>query len=178
MRWERLFADLEAQYEAAGRDDLAGEVADRTRREVAQITLADRLRAARGTTIELHLAGGHVVFGPVGRTGPGWALIAEDDPAATLVATAAITEIRRLGVAAAPPPSEVAARLDLAHILRAIARDRTVVSIGLVDGRILSARIDRVGRDFVDVSNPSDDRDQSTTSRRTLTFSGLAVIRL
>jgi hypothetical protein len=52
------------------------------------------------------------------------------------------------------------------------------VSIGLVDGRILSARIDRVGRDFVDVSNPSDDRDQSTTSRRTLTFSGLAVIRL
>ena len=48
MRWDELFADLGAQWEAEARRELDGEVADRTRRERALVGLHERLSAARG----------------------------------------------------------------------------------------------------------------------------------
>ena len=45
MRWERLFGDLEGQWEAEARRDLDQEVADRTRRERATVGLFERLAA-------------------------------------------------------------------------------------------------------------------------------------
>ena len=60
MRWERLFADLEAQLEGELRRDLDAEVADRTRRELAQVDLGARLSAQVGSSGVDHAAGhGH-----------------------------------------------------------------------------------------------------------------------
>ncbi len=47
VRWDDLFDDLEGQAEHARRQDLAAEVADRTRREQATVTLADRVLQRR-----------------------------------------------------------------------------------------------------------------------------------
>jgi diacylglycerol kinase family enzyme len=50
VRWDELFGDLEAQWQAQLRRELDAEVADRTRRERAAIALADRL-AAQGRRV-------------------------------------------------------------------------------------------------------------------------------
>ena len=72
MRWEGLFADLEGQLAAEQRRERDDEVAERTRRERALVTLASRLAAAVGDHVGLGLVGGHRVEGTSvtwGRTG-------------------------------------------------------------------------------------------------------------
>ena len=64
MRWERLFDDLEAQLELDERREQEAEVADRTRRERAQVDLQARLLANVGVTVSLRLPA------PPGSTGP------------------------------------------------------------------------------------------------------------
>ena len=153
-RWERLFADLEAQADSAAQLDLDAEVADRTRTERGRIRLSDRLRAADGP-VTVRVAG-EVLQGRVLDVGPDWLLLELGDPPATevLVALAAIQAIDGLPARAAEPGSagRVAERLDLRHVLRGLARDREPVVVASTDGVRLRARLDRVGADHVDLT--------------------------
>ncbi len=63
MRWERLFEDLDAQWEAEARRELDEEVSDRTRRERAGVELAERLVATRGHVVAVRLLTGESVEG-------------------------------------------------------------------------------------------------------------------
>jgi hypothetical protein len=54
--------------------------------------------------------------------------------------------------AAAVPTRVVEARMGLRHALRAVARDRSGVAVHLRDSTVLSATIDRVGADFIEVA--------------------------
>ena len=74
MRWDDLFADLEAQADALDRAERSGEVAERTRFELASIGMLDRLRPARGGAVRLQLAGGGFVAGTLERVGVDWVL--------------------------------------------------------------------------------------------------------
>ena len=58
MRWEGLFADLEAQLAQGHWQDTEAEAAEMTRGERAGITLADRIRGALGATLQIQLAEG------------------------------------------------------------------------------------------------------------------------
>ena len=51
MRWEALFADLEAQLEAARSAELSADVAELTRAERATVELSSRLRSAHGQVL-------------------------------------------------------------------------------------------------------------------------------
>lgn len=157
MRWDELFADLEAQAAALTRAELAGEVDERTRTEVGALSLLDRLRAAIGTPLRLHVhagASGLVVSGSISRVGPEWVLIDEQDGREAVVALAHVLRARGLARYSAVPDSMsvVESRLGLRHVLRGVARDRSAARVHLVDGSVLDATIDRVGADFVEVA--------------------------
>ena len=130
MRWEGLFADLEGQLAAEERRELDDEVAERTRRERALVTLADRLAGAVGSTVRLGLGAGLHVQGDIADLGDGWVLLR--DPATGrehLVPTAAVVTVSALG--ARVETARAARRFGLGYALRALSRDRATVAISL-----------------------------------------------
>lgn len=154
MRWDAMFADLEAQADALLVAERAGEVDERVRAEVGSLGVLDRLRAAVDTPVRLWTSGADPHAGTLCRVGPDWVLLAQDGGRETLVRLAAITRVGGLGRSSAVPGSQdvVTARLGLWFVLRRIARDRLPVTLRLVDGTALHATIDRVGADFVEVA--------------------------
>jgi hypothetical protein len=182
MRWERLFDDVEAQLEAAEQAELAGEVADRTRREIARLRLVDRLRASVGAELQVRVAGAGALSGRLRRAGEGWLLLSLESGPPAFVVSAAVLTVDGLPAAARDPGSEgpVLSRLDLAHALRAVARDRSAVTVVLRDGTRLDGTLDRVGADFADLAlHPVGEarRPSAVRSVRAVTFEALAVIR-
>lgn len=178
VRWERLFADLAAQFDAAEEAEFAGEVAERSRRELALVKLVDRLRSA-SEEVHLGLPAGETVRGRVVGCGPDWLLLA-DDATETLVVLSAVAWVRGLSGAADPTPSVVTARLGLGHALRGIARDRAETTVLLTTGARLTGTIDRVGADFVDLAeHPVGEprRAAAVQSLRTLPFASMASLR-
>ncbi|GEA88619.1 hypothetical protein [Cellulomonas cellasea] len=151
MRWEALFADLEAQLGAARATEAAADVAELTRAERATVELGSRLRAAHGHVLTLR-SGAARVTGTVLDVAEQWVLLA-DGPARWLVPTAGVTAVRGLPLHAAPAPGAVERRLSLGHALRAVARDRATVRV-VLDDEELSGRVDRVGADHLDLTVP------------------------
>ncbi|MBC7374725.1 MAG: hypothetical protein H7323_12115 [Frankiales bacterium] len=152
MRWHALFADLEGQLQAADAADLAGEVADRSRREAALVELVDRLLPAVGQELVVHVLGPAMLRGRLLDAGRDWLLL-DERGADVLVALAAVTGINGVGNRTrAPDSNAVAARLDLRWALRGLARSRTGVVLGLIDGDQVTGTVDRVGADHLDLA--------------------------
>lgn len=182
MRWEALFADLEAQRAALEQAELDAEVAERSRGEVGGLALLDRARAAVGGRLQLRLTGGLTVNGWLTRTGPGWLLLAEDGGHEALVAGERLVSARGFGRRSAVPGSAgvVESRIGIRQLLRAVARDRSQVRVHLVDGTVVDATIDRVGADFIDVAaHPPGEPRERAAPRETLLvmISAIAAVR-
>ena len=154
MRWDDLFADLEAQADALDVASRAAELGERVRIEVSALGVAERLRAAVGAPVRLQLMTGSALSGTLARVGADWVLLDEGSGREAVVALAAVRSVGGLGRLSAVPGSEgaVAARLTLRTALRGIARDRSAVRLHLADGEVLDATLDRVGADFVEAA--------------------------
>jgi hypothetical protein len=158
MRWDGLFADLEAQAAALEHAERAAEVDTHTRGEVGRLQVRDRLRAAVDTPLRLRLLGGTQLSGVLRRVGPDWLLLDEGQGREAVVPGAALVTVRGLGRYSAVPGSAsvVESRLGLRAALRGIARDRSTVRIHLTSGNTqfdaVDATIDRVGADFLEVA--------------------------
>jgi hypothetical protein len=139
------------------------------------VAVEDRLRGSVGQWLELRVDGGHRVVGAVCEVGPGWLAVAAEHET-SLVRTATIVDLVGLGVAVGAPFSELEQRLDVNYALRALARDRVAVRIGLADGRNVSGVIERVGADFIDLTAAATDRDDRK-QRRTVRTSAVCVVR-
>ena len=186
MRWQRLFDDLEARLDAADAAELSAEVAERTRRETALLSLGDRLEAAQGAHVQVHVdvgaPGGGQVLGRLAAAGPDWLLVTEVTGAEVLVPLGAVLGVTGVGARTAPPGAagEVARRLDLRWALRGLARSRAGASLWLRDGSWLSGTLDRVGLDHVDLAEhlPGEARRAGAVrSVRLVPLSGLAAVR-
>ena len=178
MRWERLFADLEGQWEAEARRDLDQEVADRTRRERATVGLYERLAASVGDPVGLRLVAGPPLTGVVADVGDGWLLLGGDLGRAALVPLAAVTAVT--GVGARASESALGRRFGLGYALRGLSRDRAVVALTDVAGAVATGTIDAVGSDCFDLSEHAPEeprRSANVTGRLLVPFSAVACLR-
>ncbi|SDP25274.1 hypothetical protein SAMN04489867_1865 [Pedococcus dokdonensis] len=178
MRWDDLFADLAAQWEAQARRELDGEVADRTRRERALVRLSDRLVAAVGCRLGLVLVAAGAIAGRVLEVGDGWVLVADEAGGPALVPLAAITGVT--GLPSGVDGAGASRRFDLGHALRGVSRDRSAVLVTVLDGTVLSGTIDAVGRDALELSeHPADlpRRAGNVTGRRLVPFAAVVLLR-
>jgi hypothetical protein len=181
MRWDALFADLEAQAASLDHAERAAEVEERTRGELGTIGLVDRLRAAVGTPLRLRLAGGGRVSATVARVGPDWLLV-HDGNRELVIPLDAVHGVRGLNRYSAVPGSGgvVASRLGLRSALRGIARDRSPVRLDLRDGSAIEATIDRVGANFVEVAShaPGEPRRRADVRDvEAIPFAAIAVVQ-
>lgn len=173
MRWDDLFADLEARLDAAHAADRADEVADRTRAERARVVLADRLRAHAGP-VEILVRDGGSVRGEVRDAGPSWVLLA-DGPREHVVPCHAVAAVTGLTDQVAVDAGVVLSRLGIGHLLRGIAQDRSLVRVR-VAGADLVGRVDAVGADHLDLSEVAPDSLRPTGRRRAVPTAALDVV--
>lgn len=173
MRWDALFDDLEAQLDAADRASAADEVGERTRAERARVLLPDRLRAAVGRRVTVVVRGGHQVTGTVTDAGLAWVLL--DDGREHVVPTTALVSVAGLPDLAAPPAGAALRRLGLGHVLRALARDRSVVHL-VAGGVALRGRVDAVGADHLDLALVQPDAYRPTGERRVVPVGALDLV--
>lgn len=151
MRWDELFADLEAQVVERYRAELDAEVADRVRRERAQVTLRSRLAAA-DSPLRLHLDGGLAVEGSVAELGLDWAVVRQGGGRDWLVPFSAVAYVTGLGWSAAAGERDAGRRFKFGFALRALARDRAPVHLYDVSGGCCPGTVDAVGADHLDLS--------------------------
>ncbi len=153
MRWDALFADLEAQAEALAAAERGAEAGDLTRLERSRLALLDRLRPAIGTPVRLRCLGGYALAGRLCRVGNGWLLLDEGAGREAFVATGTVTTLSGLGRLSSSADSiAIEAGLGLGHALRGMARDRSVLRACLTDSAVIDGTVDRVGSDFVEIA--------------------------
>jgi hypothetical protein len=157
MRWERLFADLEARLEAEERAATDSDVVDLVRAERAQLAVRDRLRAHLGESLTWALVSDDPpLTGRLLDVGADWVLVATAT-AEMLIPIGAVRYVAGLSRMAAPEAGEVARRLGIGVILRGLSRDRALVGVRLSGDHWVTGTIDRVGADHVDVAVHADD---------------------
>ncbi|WP_409332182.1 hypothetical protein [Trujillonella humicola] len=174
MRWQRLFADLEAEWEAGEAAAERAQDPSRIRLETGAVRLAERLGGAVGRAVALRCRGAGELRGVLTGVGEGWVLLSEPGERELLVAVAAVRTVAGLdrGTAAAEQ-GEVARRLDLRWAVRGLARDRSPVQVLLDDGGALTGTVDRVGADFLELAEHPADQ-----PRRSAAVQGVRAIAL
>ncbi|MBO9555533.1 hypothetical protein [Cellulomonas sp.] len=150
MRWETLFADMEAQLDAARAAERQVQVAELTRAERATVTLADRVRASRGSRVRLLVLTGESIEGELVDSATEWLLVAPSAVQRVLVPVAAVAAVSGLAAHGAPPAGATERRLGLGHALRALARDRMTVRVS-AQGADVVGRVERVGSDHLEI---------------------------
>jgi hypothetical protein len=181
-RWEALFADLAAEYDAAQAAELDAEVRDRSRREVARLHLTDRLAPAVGHPVVVTARGAGTLRGRLVDAAPEWLLLSEPPALDCLVPASAVLTISGLGALSTEPGtgSQVGARLTLGYALRGLARRRAPVAVTLADGTVLDGTLDRVGADFAELAEhaPGEARRPGTVRAvRTIPFAAIGAVR-
>lgn len=167
VRWDRLFADLEARFTDLADEQAAAEQADRDRVATGAVTLVQRLGGASGQRIRVGVVDGRQHEGTLRRIGRDFLLLEDDAGREVLVALAALAAVSGLTARTAPPAAHRPAQLDLRRALRSIARDRAVVALSIGSGSAgppstpldgsgtvaeLVGTLDRVGADFVELA--------------------------
>ncbi|BCT76788.1 hypothetical protein SCMU_26300 [Sinomonas cyclohexanicum] len=155
MRWDNLFADLEGQLAAAGRLDLEAQVAELVRAEQAAVPLADRLRGHGTAALDVELRGRLRFRGTPRQIADEW-FVLECGQHGVLVPASAVVTVSGLGRRVHAERSTVRRTLSMASGLRALARDRTVVTVFLDGGggepTALAGTIDTVGADYLELT--------------------------
>lgn len=180
MRWNDLFADLEAQLEFGQWHAVEQDAAELTRGLWAELSLMDRIRAAMGQRIRIILQDGRTQLLDVKTVGPGWVGGADDTSSLLLTRDVIVgidANLRRAEV----PSRPLQAGPNVSRIYRTLARRREALQILGKTGTVLAeGTIDRVGRDHIDVAlHARDDFRRSTAVQgiRIIPFDAILLVR-
>lgn len=178
MRWDDLFADMEAQLAAQRYREIEAEAAEMIRAENSEVILEDRCVAHLGGSVEVSLCGGVRLNGVMNAVGKGWAVL-EDFDHEILIPLAAMEWIDGLGNRRQSP--EKRRRLGLPHALRALAMARVAVRVYLRSGptTALEGTVDRAGGDHLDLAlHPHDEFRRRRTVRavRTIPYTAVSCV--
>jgi hypothetical protein len=180
MRWQQLFADLQAQFDEEEAAAERGESASRARAEIGAVQLVQRLRGALGSRLSLTCRGAGQIGGVLAHVGADWLLLEDDGGRQYLVASSAVRAVAGLGRGTAAAEPEGRVRMDLRRALRGLARDRAAVQVVLDDGGVLTGTVDRVGADYVELAeHPADQprRAEAVQGVRAVVIGAVAVVR-
>jgi hypothetical protein len=182
MRWQQLFADLQAQFDAEESAAERSETASRVRAEIGALRLAERLGGAVGFPVALGCRGAGAVTGVLTHVGVDWLLLDGGGGRDDLIALRSVRTVGglRRRTAVSQPAEAVWSRLDLRRALRGLARDRAVVQVILDDGATLTGTLDRVGADYVELAeHPADQPRRSGVVHgvRAVVLEAIAVVR-
>lgn len=147
-----LFDDLEGQatalYDAQREPDLA----ERSRAEYGQVTLAGRLMASLDLELTLELTGVGAVTGRLERVATGWCLLCGPGQD-WVVRQDAIAAVHGASDRSVPEVAwSAVARLGLGSAMRRLAEGDEPCTLHLLDGRGHDGVVRRVGQDFVEVA--------------------------
>ena len=178
MRWESLFADLEAQFAADEARNQSSEIQEFVRIERARQTLMQRLARHLDGRIDVQLLGAERLGGRLAGIGKDW-LVLHHGGSEELIPVRALAWWTALEAGSGPPEGE--RRVGFSQALRVLVRDRARVSIGGVDGQLLaSGTLDQVGQDFLEVALHARDefrRSSAVLGRTVIPFAALARVR-
>lgn len=179
MRWDELFADMEAQLAAERFRDVEREAAELTRAETAEALLQDRFLGCEGAAVHVGLRGGSSVRGEAAGAGMGWVML-DGSAVQLLIPLESVLWVEGLDRRRGDPQRR--SRLGLGQAVRALAQARAGVRVILVDGvpgAALEGTIDRAGRDHLDLAMHPDDefrRRRAVRATRTVPFSAIACV--
>ncbi len=162
MGWEdelfALFDDLESQAGALFAADRGAEIADRSRAEYQNVSLASRLMASAGTEVTLGIEGPGAVTGMIERVAASWLLMSAGGQD-WVVSIAAVSTVQGASVRSIP---EVAwsplTRLGLGSALRRLSEAGERCVLHLRDGSSRDGTVRRVGSDFCEFAEGEDRR--------------------
>ena len=153
MRFERIFDDLEGQFEHHEQQEMRAVSEDLARAERAQLTLADRLRGAGERPLTVHAGAELRLSGVVERVGADWVALQDGEHGRrAVVPLRAIALVQGLPLKARPAQESMLSPLGLGSVLRRIARDRDVVRLETIAGSVIG-RISAVGADSLDIQS-------------------------
>ena len=152
MRWDALFADMEAQLASARQLVRDAEAAEQLRTDFAALELAGRLHSQTGRQLKVDLGLPGTFAGVLSHVGRGWVVLEGDRNSAVIALdhVVFIAGMDRFSTVDAP-----VARLGLASAVRGLSRDRAAVRVypaGQPPAAALDGSVDRVGRDFFELS--------------------------
>lgn len=180
MRWNDLFADLEAQLQFEQWQTVEQDAAELTRGAWAEITLMDRLRAAIGEQIGLTFSDGRRYLVTIHTVGPTW-VGGVDETGALLIPRASIAAVDAALRRARVPVKSFQAGPSLAGVYRALARRREPLQIvARQAGIVAEGTIDRVGKDHLDLSMHARHefrREDALLGRRIIPFEIIEFVR-
>jgi len=152
---EELFGfldDLEQQAAAAFDAERAPELADRTRAEYREVTLAARLMASVGRDVTLHLRGAERLAGRLDGVHEDWVELGSSH-ARRIVRLDAVSVVENASERAVPEVAWPATtRLGIGSPLRGLAESRTACVVHRLDGQRHDGVVARVGQDFLELA--------------------------
>ena len=148
VRWDALFADLEARLAAEDDMDRDLSAAELARAEAAALTLAERFLASIGHPVVLRTRSGAGVRGEVSGAGAD-VLLLRDGADLVVVPAAAVASVSGLARTGATARS-ARSRLGLRSVIRELAVAREPVRL-LAGAREVRGIVHRVGADHLDI---------------------------